>query len=85
MDEEHLGQAGIKGNVIGSKPEETEHAGQRGRGEDQVSDGEHAEEEEHRLVETSLGPHHHQDGHIPHHGHHVHGAEGNPNPDMQVL
>ena len=85
MNEEHLGQAGIKGNVMGSKPEETEHARQCRRGEDQVSDGEHAQKEKHRLVEASLCPHHGQNGHIPHHSHHIHGAEGNPNPDMQVL
>jgi hypothetical protein len=28
VDEEHLSQASIKGNVMGSKPEETEHAWQ---------------------------------------------------------
>ena len=58
MNEEHLGQAGIKGNVMGSKPEETEHARQCRHGDDQVSDGEKAQKEKHRLTEASLCPNH---------------------------
>lgn len=85
MDEEHLGQAGIQGDGAGSEPEETEHAGQGGCGEDQVGGREHAQKEAHGLVEAALRPHHSQNGHVPHHGHHVHGAEGDPDPDVQVL
>lgn len=38
VDEEHLGKARIKGDVMISHPEETEHAWQCRCGEDQVSD-----------------------------------------------
>lgn len=54
MDEEHLCDACIKGNLRGIKPEDAEHGGQGGHGETNVSQSQDREEEIHRLMETLI-------------------------------
>lgn len=54
MDEEHLCDARIEGNLQSIKPEDAEHGGQGGHGETNISHSQDREEVVHRLMETVI-------------------------------
>lgn len=83
VDEEHLGQAGTKADVPGTEPEDGQHLGQGGGRQHQVSEGQHAKEEVHGLVETRVCLDEQKDGAVPQDSDQVHGAEGNSQPEVQ--
>lgn len=85
MQEEHLGQAGAKGDLPGSEPEQSQHLGHCHGGECEVSNGQHGQEEVHGLVEAALGPCGEQQDTISQQGCQVHGAEQDRDPDVQPL
>lgn len=85
MNEVQLGIAGTELDLCGIEPEDAEHLGQGGSGEDQVGDGQHAEQVRHGHVEARLHPQHEQDGEVPQDSDDVHGTERDGDPDMGIL
>lgn len=85
MDEEELHQAALIADLTLAKPEEAQHLGDGGCGHAQVREGQHAEEQEHGLMQGPLHADGEQDGAVPQDGEEVHGGEGNGDPSVLVL
>lgn len=85
MDEEQLDQATLIANLAQAKPEDAEHLGNGGCGHAQVCEGQHGEEQEHRLVQGALCGDGEEDGAVPEDGEEVHGGEGDRYPFVSVL
>lgn len=76
MDEEHLGKTGVGADSCSTKPENGQHLGQSGEGENQVDKGEHGKKEKHGLVKAALCPDKKKQDTIPSHCQEEHEAKG---------
>lgn len=85
MDEEHLDKASHIADLTLAKPEDAQHLGNGGSGHAQVREGQHAEEQEHGLVQGALRADDEDDGAVPQDGDEVHGREGDRDPSVLVL
>ena len=85
MDENQLGQAALIADLAQAKPEDAEHLGNSGCGHAQVCEGQHAEEQEHGLVQGPLCGDGEEDGAVPQEGEEVHGREGDRYPSVFIL
>lgn len=85
MDEEQLGQATLIADLTLAKPEDAQHLGNGGCGHAQVCEGQHAEEQEHGLVQRALCGDGEEDSAVPKDGEEVHGRERDRYPSVFVL
>lgn len=82
---EHLQKAGFKTDLIGSKKEDAQHRGQCGNRDTKLCEGQHSQEQVHRLVKRAVFFDHCQDQAIAHKSHKICGAEWEDKPRIQGL
>lgn len=80
-----MDQAAHIADLTLAKPEDAQHLRNGGSGHAQVCEGQHAEEQEHGLVQGALGADGEDDGAVPKDGDEIHGREGDRDPSVLVL
>lgn len=85
VNKEHLGHAGIKGNLPGIKPEEGKDLGHGGCGQGQVNGGQHAEEEVHGCVQAALCPYDEDHDAVSKHCHGIHREQREADPEVSFF
>lgn len=85
MDEEHLNQAGIKGNMTVVEAEGSKHSGKCREGNTQIIERKHREEVVHGLVQSRLPNHQSEDAEVAYDRDQVEDAENQGNPGLACL
>ena len=85
VDEEHLGEAAIKGDVARTEPEGGQGFGHGGCGQQDVGTGQHGQKDVHGPMQAWLGDDDTDQNAVACQGSYIHGAEGNGEPDLKVL
>lgn len=85
IDEEYLSNTAIQGDLLSNEPEDGQGPRHCARGEDNVCHGQHAEEEVHGLMKTTLGEDKEDEQAVPKQGDDIGNEEGDGNPHVLVL
>jgi hypothetical protein len=76
VDEEHLDEAGMIFDLMSMKPEYGQYFRLCGRGQDQVSDGQHVQKKVHGVMQVVVSSDYMQDGDVSNYSHDIHDTNG---------